>query len=47
MGALERYFIRKYYKNKTQEKQQQQLFFLVGVTENRITQKTFFNIFQT
>jgi hypothetical protein len=43
LTLLERYFNRKFKKNK--KKQQKQLFFLLGVTENGITQKNIFLIF--
>jgi hypothetical protein len=42
---MERYFSRKYYKNKNQETQQQLFFSLLGVTENGITQKPYFYYF--
>jgi hypothetical protein len=42
LGLLERYFNRKIKKQEKQQQQQQQLSFLLGVTENRITQKTYF-----
>jgi hypothetical protein len=41
LGLLGRYFIGKYKKNKKQQ-QQHYFVFLLGVTENGITQKTYF-----
>jgi hypothetical protein len=47
LGSLERYFNRQIYKNKKQEKQQHKhIFVLLGFTENGITKKIIFNIFQ-